>query len=112
MRKLFRIFALLLASLLTISMLVGCGGDEESGDEVVPANFVSATPPGGAIAANGSISITFDNPPTNVTVNAGVVTVAGKTATITGPFTPGPLTLTVTWADGTQTLIYTTTGPD
>ena len=113
MTKMFRTFALLLAGLLAISMLAGCGGGDNGDEEdAAPANFVSATPPGGEIAANGSISITFDNAPADVTVSAGSVTVAGKTATVTGPFTPGPLALTVTWADGTQTLSYTVTAPD
>ena len=90
--------------------VVGCGGDEEEYRE--PVSFVSAAPPGGEIAANGTITVTFDNSPADVTVSAGTVTVAGKTATITGPFTPGPLALTITWADGTQTLNYTSTAPD
>ena len=76
------------------------------------AAFVSAAPPGGEIAANGSITVTFDNAPADVTVSAGTVTVAGKSATITGPFTPGALALTITWADGTQALNYTVTAPD
>ena len=90
MRKLFRTFALLLTSLLTVSMLTGCGGDDDGDEEeAASANFVSATPPGGEIAANGSITVTFDNAPSDVTVSAGTVTVAGKSATITGPFPPG-----------------------
>ncbi len=113
MTKMFRTFALLLAALFAMSLIVGCGGDDDdSGDEPVPANFVSATPPGGEVAANGSITVTFDNAPADVTVSAGTVTVAGKSATITGPFTPGPLALTITWADGTQALNYTVTAPD
>ena len=109
--KLFRTLALLLAGLLTLSLIVGCGGDEDEVIEIVPANFVSATPPGGDIAANGSITVTFDKAPADVTVSAGTVTVAGKSATITGPFTHGPLALTITWADGTQALNYTVIGP-
>ena len=71
-----------------------------------------ATPPGGEIAPNGTITVTFDNPPANVTVSAGTVTVAGKTATIRGPFVPpGPLALTITWADGIQELNYIVTAP-
>ena len=75
---------------------------------VEPAAFVSASPAaGGEVAANGTITVTFDNAPADVTVSAGTVTVAGKTATVTGPFTPSALALTVTLADGNQTLNYT-----
>ena len=77
-----------------------------------PAWFVSATPPGGQIAANGTITVTFANAPENVKVSAGRVIVGGRTATILGPFTPGPLTLTITWVDGSQTLTYTVIAPE
>ena len=93
-------------------MLTGCGTDEEDEAETPIANFMSATPPGGEIAANGTITVTFDNAPADVTVSAGTVTVAGRTATIAGPFTPGPLALTIRWADGTQALNYTIASPD
>ena len=112
MTKPFRTLALLLTGLLSLSLIVGCGASEDKEVEIAPANFVSATPPGGEIAANGSITVTFDNAPADVTVSAGTVTVAGKTATIVGPFIPGPLVLTITWADGTQALNYTATAPD
>ena len=112
MTKLFRTFAFLLAGLFALSLMVGCGGDSETEEDAAPANFVSATPPGGDIAANGSITVTFDNAPADVTVSAGTVTVAGKSATITGPFPPGALALTITWADGTQALTYNVTAPD
>ena len=110
MTKLSSGFVLLLTGLLAVSMLAGCG-DIDDTDEPVPVNFVSATPTGGLIGPNVWITVTFDNPPTDVTVNAGTVTVTGKTATITGPFTAGPLALTLTWADGTQRLIFTVRGP-
>ncbi len=112
MTKLSRTFALLLAGLLSLSLMVGCGGDTEEEIEAAPANFVSATPSGGEIAVNGTITVTFDNPSVDVTVSTGTVKVEGKTAIITGPFAPGPLALTITWADGTQALNYTVTGPD
>lgn len=81
-------------------------------EETAPAAFVNVIPFGGAIATNDSVTITFDNVPSDVTVNAGTVTVVGKTAIITGPFTPGPLALTITWADGSQTINYIVTAPD
>lgn len=112
MTKLFRTPALFLAGLLSLSLIVGCGGDEDEEIETAPAHFVSATPPGGQIAANGSITVTFDNAPVDVTVSVGTVTVTGKTVTIAGPFTPGRLTLMITWADGTHALNYTVVPPD
>ena len=105
-----RFFSLILFALA----LLGCGGVGEDCciPELGPTFFVSATPPDGEIAANSTITVTFDNAPGDLTVSVGTVTVAGKTATIAGPFTPGPLALTLTWADGTQALNYTVTRPD
>lgn len=101
--------------LLMFSML-GCENELQSeccGLEHFPAFFTSAKPPPGSeIAPNETITVTFDFYPVNLTVSAGTVTIAGKTATITGPFTPGPLSLTITWADGTQALNYTVTRPN
>ena len=112
MKKMFRTLALLMAALLAV-YVIGCGGgDDEEETEAAPAAFTSATPPGGEIAANGTISVVFDNAPSGVSVTAGTVNVTGKTATITGPFTPGPLALTITWDDGSHTLNYTVTAPD
>ena len=110
MAKLFRNLTLLLIGLFAVSMLAGCGGADDI-DEPVPVNFVSATPMAGEIAANGTITIIFDNPPTDVTVSFGTVTVAGKTATITGPFTPGALPLAIRWTDGIQVLNFTVSAP-
>ncbi|RKU32443.1 hypothetical protein C6499_03220 [Candidatus Poribacteria bacterium] len=111
MIKLFRNFLLSLAGLLAVLMLNGCGADEDR-EEPVPVNFVSATPSGGQIAANGTITITFDNAPGEVRVSTGTVKITGKTAAITGPFTLGAFGLTITWADGTQVLNYKVTAPD
>lgn len=98
--------------LLCCVLFWNCGGDDEILKDPVPvAKFVSATPPGGYIAANGSITVTFDRPLWDLTVSAGTVTTAGKTVTITGPFRPGPLELTLTWSDGTQVLNYFVTAP-
>ena len=126
-QKKFRALTLLVAIIPAISMLAGCGGDDDVGKEVaVPAAFISANPPSGSrIAANESVVLTFDNPPADVAVTPGVatpfdVTVSlgasslrfGTTVILHGPFIPGPLTLVVSWADGTMTLTYTVTGPD
>ena len=73
-----------------------------------PVAFVSVDPANGAsLTMNDTITLTFDNPPDDVTVSTGVATVTDNTVTITGPFTPGTLELTITWTDGTQTLTYT-----
>lgn len=88
------------------------GMSQESAAIADTSRFVSAIPSGGEIAANGTITIIFDNRPTDVTVSHGSVRVAGKVATIVGPFTPGRLALTITWANGTQALNYTVAGPD
>ena len=70
--------------------------------------FVSADPESGVeITANDSITLTFDNPPADISVSTGVVLSTGNTATITGPFTPGDLELSITWEDGTENLSYT-----
>ena len=49
---------------------------------------------------------------TDVTVSEGDATITDNTVTITGPFTPGALELTVTWADGSFPLTYTVAEPD
>jgi len=72
------------------------------------ATFVSANPAANSkLAVDDTITLTFDNPPEDVKASTGDATVADKTVEVTGPFDPGALALTVTWADGTQTLNYT-----
>ena len=114
MAKLFRTFALVLAALFALSFIVGCGGDEETTDDAPAAAFSSATPPSGDLASNGTITVTFDNDPGDVTASAGAVAGSGKSRTISGPFTPGALSLTLTWTngDGSHTLSYNVTAPD
>lgn len=73
-----------------------------------PVAFVSADPESDVeITTNDSITLTFDNPPEDVTVSEGVAITDGNSVAITGPFTPGDLELTITWKDGTETLSYT-----
>ena len=107
--KRFRNVVLLGVVLLVVFVLVGCGSDEEEYVEEyrAPVSFVSVDPPGGELAANGTITVTFDNPPRDVSVSAGTVIVSGNTAIISGPFPQGPLAITITWSDGTQALNYT-----
>ena len=78
-----------------------------------PATFVSANPAvQSQLAVDDTITFTFDNPPEDVTVSTGTARTIGKQVRITGPFDPGALALTVTWADGSQTLTYTVLVPD
>lgn len=77
-----------------------------------PVVFVSVNPVvESQLEANGTITLTFDSIPEDVTVSTGVATIANKTVKIAGPFDPGALALTITWADGTQTLTYTIRQP-
>lgn len=116
MAKLFRTFALVLAALFALSLIVGCGGGDEEEEEVAAAEFSSAAPASGAtIAANATITLTFSSDPGDVTVSpAGTVGGGGKTRTITGPFTEGALTLNVAWTngDGSTSLSYTVAAAD
>ena len=63
------------------------------------------------IGTDATLTLRFDGTPTNVKVNTGTARVSGNTVTVTGPFDPGPLTLQVTWQDGSQTLQYTVRKP-
>ena len=95
-----------LGLLLILCLCVtGCGSDEDEYRE--PVSFVSAHPPGGEVPHDNTITVTFDNPPRDVSVSAGTVKVVGKKAIISGPFTPGQLEITITWSDGSQALNYT-----
>ena len=116
MAKLFRTFAIVFAALFALTLIVGCGGDEDdNGDEAPAAAFSSANPAdGGTIAANASITVTFDNDPGDVTVSAGSITPSGKSRVISGPFTEGALALALSWTngDGSHTLNYTVAAAD
>ncbi len=77
-----------------------------------PVSFVSANPGiDSQLDVNATITLTFDDTPDDVTANTGIVIITDETVTITGAFDPGSLALTVTWADGTQTLNYTIRQP-
>jgi hypothetical protein len=111
MKNVLRISALLTAALM-VFIMIGCGGDEE--EEVVAPTLVSTSPAaGGEIAANGSITITFDKSMKSVTVNGTAATVSGKTAVWkpAADLTPGAVTLTIegTSADGGKLATATVT---
>ena len=84
-------------------------------DEADPAAFVSASPTDGStLQESATIVATFDAPPSGLDVNvpAGVTfSVTGSVVTITGGFKPGPLSLVLTWDDGTTVLNYTVPDP-
>ncbi|MYC77476.1 formylglycine-generating enzyme family protein [Candidatus Poribacteria bacterium] len=105
----FRIFSILMASFLVVYSN-GCDAEEVEVEKEMPVNLVSVIPSPGLdneIEPNATITLSFDGTPTDVTSTAGKVTISDKTVLIDGPFTPGPLEITVTWADGTQKLNYT-----
>ena len=73
------------------------------------AFLVSVTPaPGGELARNGSVKVTFTDNPGDVTGSAGTVAGSGKTRIISGPFSLGVLSLTIEWTngDGSHTFNY------
>ena len=115
MAKLFRTFALVLAALFALSLIVGCGGGEDDTEEVAAAEFSSAAPASGSeIAANATITLTFSSDPGEVTVAGATVTGGGKTRQVAGPFAEGALTLAVSWTngDGSTSLSYTVKAAD
>ncbi|MDE0019135.1 MAG: Ig-like domain-containing protein [Candidatus Poribacteria bacterium] len=115
MAKLFRTFALVLAALFALSLIVGCGGDDPDEEEVAAAEFSSAAPASGSeIAANTNITLTFSSDPGEVTVAGATVTGGGKTRQVAGPFAEGALTLAVSWTngDGSTSLNYTVKAAD
>lgn len=115
MAKLFRTFALVFAALFALSLIVGCGGDDDDNGETPAAAFSSANPADGAtIAANAKITVTFDNDPGELEAGAFTVTGSGKSRTIEGPFPEGALALALSWpnGDGSHTLNYTIEAAD
>ena len=95
--------------MIAVFILAGCGGDDDNFKDVAPiVEFLSANPPSGAtITPNAIITLTFDNPPTDVRIRNAVVIPSGKTAIVTGPFVnQGPLSLMVHWAGGSTVLTY------
>ena len=82
---------------------------------VFAASFLSASPPTvSSIAANATITVTFDHDPGDVTSSSGTVAGSGKTRIVTGPFPEGALTLAISWTngDGSTSLHYNVKAAD
>ena len=91
---------------LAIVFLSGMGGCDT--EEEAPIVFIQAIPADGStIQPNGTIVVTFDGPPTGLNVTGGKFSLSETTATVVGPFTPGTLTLVLTWTGGATALTYT-----
>ena len=102
----FILFICVCVATFFLCAMDGC----ETNDTVLedPAGFQEAIPPRGSeIDPNATILVSFDAPPTDVSVSGGTFSVSGTEVTINGPFTPGPLNLNVAWRDGTISLSYT-----
>ena len=77
------------------------------------ATFVSAHPPSGStIAHKASITLIFNNTPASIRVSPGNARIQGRMVIVYGPFTPGLISLAVSWYDGSTTLTYTVSPPD
>ena len=112
MRKGLQALMFMLAGTLALAVILSCDRDTETTEEAEPIKFVSANPPSGStLRSEATLSVLFDGIPKNLTVSPGVAMVSGQTATISGPFPLGELRLSLTWADGTHTLVYTVEPP-
>jgi hypothetical protein len=75
MKRTIQALAMLIAITLLAVWMVGCGGEE-----LTTATVTGVVPAEGeTVAANTEITITFDNPVTDVTVNGQPATGSGKT---------------------------------
>ncbi len=103
----FRILFLLMATSLAVGLL-SCGFiEDDAEEEEAPAAFQSATPSGGELAEDGSITVTFDTDPGDVSTSEGSVSGVGRTRSISGPFSRGALNLRLNWANGAGSLTLT-----
>ena len=97
---------------VAIIFLIGMDGCNED-PETEPVAFTQAIPAAGStLQQDATIIATFDGTPTDVSVTGGKFSISGSNVTITGPFTPGELNLTITWSDGATTLTYTVEAPE
>jgi hypothetical protein len=126
MKRLLRIFALLMAASMLI-WLVGCGGDDDDDDNdndagPVPTVVSASITAGASIAGNTTITFTMNKAlaSANVTGAAGTTTISGTSVIFTpSPAMSGSVTLSVTGEDaGGQaidppySITFTATEPD
>ena len=96
-------------AIIFLSGMDGCNEEPET----EPVVFTQAIPAAGStLQQDATIIATFDGTPTDVNVTGGKFSISGSNVTITGPFTPGTLTLTLTWSDGATALTYTVEAPE
>ena len=108
MKNAFSSLVLVMLGVLSLSM-GGFAREEEKPD---PVKFISANPPNGSqIQPDATVSVVFDSVPVNVAVTPGTAKAVGQTMTISGPFTVGPLDLTISWRGGARMLNYTVNDP-
>jgi len=114
MKRTIQALAMLIAITLTVVWMVGCGEDEEG---TVAAIATVAPPDGSTIAGNQEITITFDNPALDVTVNGVAATGGGKTWKWKGTIPEGAQTLAIAWTNedessGSGSVSYTVEAAD
>jgi len=116
MKRTIQTLAILIAMTLLVVWMVGCGGEEEA--EVATAAGTTVNPAEGSeIAANASISITFDAAVESATVNGQPATGSGKSWTFVGDLT-GQTGIQIGWTnmDGSggegKSVAYTITAVD
>jgi hypothetical protein len=113
MKRTIQTLAILIAITLLTVWMVGCGEEEGTVAAMTGAN----PPEGSEIAANQEITITFDNPALDVTVNGTPATGSGKSWKWAGTIPEGAQTLSVAWTNedetsGSGTISYTVKAAD
>jgi hypothetical protein len=108
MKRTIQALAMLIAITLLAVWMVGCGEEEGTVATITGANPAE----GSEIAANQEITITFDNPALNVTVNGTPATGSGSSWRWSGNIPEGAQTLNVSWENedgttGSGTISYT-----
>jgi hypothetical protein len=99
MKRLLRIFALLMAASMLI-WIAGCGDDDDDDDDVDDvAPVLQSTIPtaGGSQAANAAVTFMFDETITEATVTSGngTAAVAGAVVTVTPSVSAGSVTISI-----------------